>query len=413
MRHYLLHVTYIIYFSPLPMKMYTLLLVGLLLMIAIPDIYFYRHLKKKESKPVFFVLHFVPAAFFALLFLYMKFGLESARNFRVVAWVMWLVFSFLLIYIPKIIHILFFLLHIAYQKVFKRESVYFDVLRIITNIIVVVTLLISAFITPRSFDVTHVTVSIPHLPKQFNGYRIVQLSDIHLGSWNHKFDRLKPVITLVNNQHPDIIVFTGDMVNNYAGEAQGWESSFRKMKARDGKYAILGNHDYGDYTNWPTDADKNLNKQQIRNNIRQLGFQLLLNDHTWLHRGKDSLALIGVENWGKSAEYRYSRLEKAIRGLDKQSPKILLSHDPNQWDAEIIGHQDIVLTLSGHTHAAQLGLKIRNLFLSPASIVFKHWAGLYKENNQYLYVNRGIGYIGLPMSVGVRPEITVITLVDK
>jgi hypothetical protein len=200
------------------MKMYTLLLVGLLLMIAIPDIYFYRHLKKKESKPVFFVLHFVPAAFFALLFLYMKFGLESARNFRVVAWVMWLVFSFLLIYIPKIIHILFFLLHIAYQKVFKRESVYFDVLRIITNIIVVVTLLISAFITPRSFDVTHVTISIPDLPKQFNGYRIVQLSDIHLGSWNHKFDRLKPVITLVNNQHPDIIVFTGDMVNIYAGD---------------------------------------------------------------------------------------------------------------------------------------------------------------------------------------------------
>lgn len=395
------------------MKMYTLVLIGLLLMIAIPDIYFYRHLKKKESKPIFFLLHFVPAAFFALLFLYMKFGLESARNFRVVAWVMWLVFLFLLIYIPKIIHILFYLLHIIYTQLFNRESAYFDVLRIIINIIVVVTMLISAFITPRSFDVTHITITIPHLPEQFNGYRIVQLSDIHLGSWNHKFDRLKPVITLVNRQKPDLIAFTGDMVNNYAEEAQKWEPYFGQLQAKDGKYAILGNHDYGDYTNWPTAADKNQNKLQIRSNIEELGFQLLLNDHVWLHRGKDSLALIGVENWGKSAEYRYSNLSKAIRGLDKHSPKILLTHDPNHWDAEVIGHRDIVLTLSGHTHAAQLGLKIRNLFLSPASIVFKHWAGLYKEDNQYLYVNRGIGYIGLPMSVGVRPEITVITLVDK
>lgn len=392
------------------MKMYTIILIVQLLMIAIPDIFFYRHLKKNESKPVFLMLHLIPAAFFTLMFLYMKFGLETARNFRIVVWLMWLEFVFFLIYIPKLLHIGFYFMHWVYQKITKKENHNFDILRIVLTVIVVVGMLISAYITPRSFDVTKVEVEIQNLPPAFEGYKIVQLSDLHLGSWNHKYKKLSPVIDLTNMQHPDMVVFTGDIVNNYADEAQGWEPYFKQINARDGKVAILGNHDYGDYASWKSETDMQKNRNGIREHIRNMGFRLLLNEHFILKRNRDSIVIAGVENWGKRVENRYSNLTQTLLQTPVHTPVILLAHDPTEWDEEIVGQKDIALTLSGHTHAAQLGLKINDWFISPASLAFRRWAGLYREGNQFLYVNRGIGYIGLPMSVGVRPEITVITL---
>ncbi|MFT3752002.1 MAG: metallophosphoesterase [Paludibacter sp.] len=392
------------------MRMYTEVLIALLVMIAIPDIYFYLKLKDRNVKPIYIVLHLIPALFFTVLFLYMKFGLENLRNFRIVAGIMWLYFFFMLIYIPKVIHIIFYFLDWVYIKIFKHDNVYFDITRIIVSIISVIVLLVGAYITPRNFEVVTITIPIKNLPRAFDGYKIVQLSDIHLGSWNKKFSKLEPVIKLVNEQNPDIIIFSGDMVNNFASEAQGWQPYFLELRARSGKYAVLGNHDYGDYTDWNTYNDRRENRLNIKQSIRDFGFRLLLNENVYLKNGKDSLLLVGVENWGKTNRFHYSNLEKALEGTIPNTPKILIAHDPTEFDAEIVGKKDIALTLSGHTHAAQLGIKIGHYLFSPASLVFKYWAGLYNVNGQYIYVNRGIGHIGLPMHIGVRPEITSIIL---
>lgn len=395
------------------MRMYTEVLIALLIMIAIPDIYFYFKLKDRNVKPIYIILHLIPALFFTVLFLYMKFGLERLQNFRIVAGIMWMYFFYMLIYIPKIIHLIFNFLDFIYIKIFKHDNVYFDITRMIVSIASVIVLLVGAYITPRNFEVVEVQVPIFNLPPAFNNYKIVQISDIHLGSWNKKYNKLKQVIKLVNEQNPDIIIFSGDMVNNFAKEAQGWQPHFLELKAKSGEYAVLGNHDYGDYTDWETYNDRLDNRRQIKQSIRDFGFRLLLNENVYLKKGRDSLLLVGVENWGKSARFRYSDLDKALAGSIPNTPKILIAHDPTQFDAEIAGKKDIVLTLSGHTHAAQLGMKIGNHLFSPASLVFKYWSGLYEVNDQYIYVNRGIGYIGLPMHIGVRPEITVIVLKRK
>jgi len=396
------------------MKMYGLVLMLLLLMIAIPDIFFYLKLKDRNVRPIFIVLHLIPPLLFTGLFLYIKFGMDNSQNFRVITWIMWLYFVFIMIYIPKIIHIIFYFLSFIYEKIFKHHNIYFRVVQVGLTIFVVVIMLISAYITPKNYDVTHIQVNIPNLPQAFDGYKIVQLSDIHLGSWSKKYKKFQKVINLVNKQQPDIIVFSGDMVNNFEDEANGWRPYFLELKARDGKYAVLGNHDYGDYTDWKSNEERNENRFLIKQHIRNFSFRLLLNENVYLRKGNDSLMLVGVENWGKSVQSHYCNLDKALIGSTKETPKILISHDPTQWDAEIVGRKDIVLTLSGHTHAAQLSIKIGNLLFSPVSLIFKRWVGLYKVENQYLYVNRGIGYIGLPMmSIGVRPEITVIILKKK
>lgn len=395
------------------MKMYTLVLVVLLVMIIIPDIFFYLKLKSKNAKPIYVILHLIPAIFFTVLFLYIKFGLETMQNFRVVAWIMWLYFFFLLIYIPKLLHIIFYFLNFLFKKIFKRDSVYFNIIRIILSVFAVLTMLVSAYITPRNFELTYVQVPITNLPAAFDGFKILQLSDIHLGSWDKKFNKLIPVIKLVNEQNPDIIVFSGDMVNNFAGETEGWKPYFLQLKAKSAKFAVLGNHDYGDYTEWKSNEKRKENRFLINRAIRDFGFRLLLNENVYLKKGADSIMLVGVENWGKSKNVRYSDLNKALRGSSPEELKILISHDPTHWDAEVLGRKDIVLTLAGHTHAAQMGIKMGKRLFSPASFVFKYWAGLYNIDNQYLYVNRGIGYIGLPMMIGVRPEITVIELKRK
>lgn len=395
------------------MKLYTSILIIFLLLIAIPDIFFYLKLKDRNAKPIFIIVHLVSAIFFIGSLLYIKFGLEGLRNFRVVAGIMWLYFFFLLIYIPKLIHIVFYILNSTYRKIFKRDYIYFTIIRIGLSVFVVVTMLLGAYVTPQNFDVVHIQVPIPNLPVAFEGYKIVQLSDIHLGSWNKKFHKLAPVIKLVNEQNPDIIVFTGDMVNNFANEANGWRPYFLELKSKNGKFAILGNHDYGDYTDWKSMKERIGNRIEIRQTIRNFGFRLLLNENIYLRKGSDSLLLVGVENWGKTPESHYCNLRKALTGSQPGTPKILLSHDPTEWDAEVTGQKDIILTLSGHTHAAQLGIKIGSHLFSPASFVFKRWAGLYQVDKQHLYVNRGIGFIGLPMHIGIGPEITVIELKRK
>ena len=392
------------------MKLYTSVLIILLLMIAIPDIFFYLKLKRKDQKKIFVIFHLIPALLFTGMFLYIKFGLEMSHNFRVVAEIMWMYFFFLVIYINKILHVIFYFLNYLFRLVFHHDDIYFNYVRFILTALVIGYMAVSAYITPRNYDVTNVQVEIPKLPASFDGYKMVLISDAHLGSWNKKYGKIKKVVKLVNEQNPDIILFTGDMVNNFASETEGWQPYFKELNSKNGNYAILGNHDYGDYADWKSEKERLDNRLKIKQAVRNFGFLLLLNEHVYLKKGGDSILLAGVEDWNKNKAANYCDINKALGGSLAETPKILLSHDPTEFDVEIAGKKDIALTLSGHTHAGQMGFRIGGKLYSPSSFIFKYYAGLYKVGNQFIYVNRGIGFIGLPMFIGVRPEITVITL---
>lgn len=260
------------------------------------------------------------------------------------------------------------------------------------------------------FKVFSDSFEFEHLPANFDGFRIIQISDLHLGSFNHKFHKLEPAIERINELKPDLIVFTGDMVNNYAEETHGWQHVLGKLEAKYGKYAILGNHDYGDYGEWGSEADKATNFHGITGFIEQCGFKLLLNESDTIEINGDNISLIGVENWGKPPFKQYGDLQKAMTNVSPDHFQILLSHDPTHWDAEVITDTNIDLTLAGHTHGAQLGVEVGKMKISPIRMKFKRWAGKYCEDGQYLYVNRGLGYLGFSGRVGVLPEISELTL---
>jgi predicted MPP superfamily phosphohydrolase len=256
---------------------------------------------------------------------------------------------------------------------------------------------------------TH-TIKCNTLPKAFDGLKIVQVSDLHLGSFNYNYSKLESAVEKINNLKPDYIVITGDLVNNYAWELRGWEVIFNKLIAKKGKYAILGNHDYGDYSKWDSIKDKTSNFEAIKQFYRTIDFRLLLNESEILSKNNDQIAIIGVENWGKSAYKQYGDLQKGIAKVNSIPFKILLSHDPSHWEEEVLTKTDIVLTLSGHTHGMQAAFQFKNLQWSPIKYKFKHWTGFYKYKAQYLYVNRGLGWLGFPARIGMRPEITLIEL---
>jgi predicted MPP superfamily phosphohydrolase len=261
------------------------------------------------------------------------------------------------------------------------------------------------------FKVYHHKVKFQNLPKAFNGLKIVQLSDIHLGSFNYRYQILNPVVEKINRLKPDYICITGDLVNNYAWELRGWASVFKNLKANKAKYAILGNHDYGDYSEWPTDDEKQENFESIKQFYKTIGFKLLLNDAEIISKNDEHMAIIGVENWGKPPFKQYGDLEKAMTSVKETSFQILLSHDPTHWTEEVLHHTDINLTLSGHTHGMQAGFQRKNFQWSPIQYNYKYWAGLYKIEAQYLYVNRGLGWLGFPGRLGMRPEITLLELI--
>jgi|WetSurMetagenome_2_1015567.scaffolds.fasta_scaffold51775_2 uncharacterized protein len=260
------------------------------------------------------------------------------------------------------------------------------------------------------YQVENVEIRFANLPQAFDGLKIVQLSDIHLGSIFGKQEQIKKAIDIVNSLHPDLLVFTGDLVNNYTEEAHGWEDLFAGIKARYGKYSVLGNHDYGDYWEWKSITDRRNNMIMFYKVHEDMGFHLLRNASDTVRINGDLLQIVGVENWGQPPFKQYGDLQKSVSGLLPTGFKILLSHDPNHWDAQVMGQTDIPLTLSGHTHAMQLGIRLGKFRWSPSKYLYKRWMGLYRQNGQVLYVNRGLGYIGFPGRIGLRPEIALITL---
>lgn len=253
------------------------------------------------------------------------------------------------------------------------------------------------------------TITLPNLPKAFDGIRIAQLSDIHSGSFYNK-TAVKGGIDLLNAEKPDLFLFTGDLVNNESKEVKDYLDIFSKVKASAGKYSILGNHDYGDYKAWGSQQAKKKNLEELVQSHKEMGWDILLNEHRYVEVDGERLAIMGVENWGARGFAKYGDLNETAKHVEADT-KILLSHDPSHWDAQIRpDHSDIDLTLSGHTHGFQFGIEIGNFRWSPSQYLYKQWADLYTKGNQHLYVNRGFGFLGYPGRVGILPEITILEL---
>ena len=262
-----------------------------------------------------------------------------------------------------------------------------------------------------NFKVLKYTLHFEDLPEAFDGYRLTQISDIHSGS----FDNIKKVeyaIDLINEQQSDVILFTGDMVNNKATELEPYVPIFSKLKAKDGLYSVLGNHDYGDYVKWSSDEAKAQNLEDLKSLQNKIGFDMLLNENRFIEKDGERIAIVGVENWGKGGFKKAGDLKKAASKVEKEDFKILMSHDPSHWDAQVVNDDyHYHLTLSGHTHGMQFGIEIPGWFKwSPVKWRYKRWAGIYEELGQYINVNRGFGYLAFPGRVGIWPEITVIEL---
>lgn len=275
-------------------------------------------------------------------------------------------------------------------------------------------ILYSIFKGKYNYKVWKYTLYFDNLPKAFDGYRITQISDIHCGSFDN-YEKIRYGVELINSQKSDVILFTGDLVNNLANEVHNWKSLFATLQAPDGVFSIMGNHDYGDYSSWETPEAKQQNLEHLFDLQKQMGWQLLLNEHCYLERNGEKIALIGVENWGHGRFSKYGDLNRAMEGINTEDFKILMSHDPTHWQEVVLPeNKDIQLTLSGHTHGMQCGIEIPGwLKWSPSQYIYKYWGGMYEEDGKYLNVNRGFGYHAFPGRLGVWPEITVIELKTK
>ncbi len=263
------------------------------------------------------------------------------------------------------------------------------------------------------YRVRRETIVFPDLPEAFDGFTITQITDVHSGSFTDAAGVQKG-LNLVNAQHSDVILFTGDLVNNKASEMDQWIDAFSGLRAPMGKFSVLGNHDYGDYIQWESAEAKAANLDRLKQVHADIGFRLLLDESVILEKGGQSIVLLGVENWGKGGFHKYGDLKKATAGVRDDAFKVLMSHDPSHWEGVTLDHrQHIHLTLSGHTHGMQFGFEFLGLKWSPVQYVYRQWAGLYENSGRFLYVNRGFGFLGLKGRIGMWPEVAVITLKRK
>lgn len=271
--------------------------------------------------------------------------------------------------------------------------------------------LVYGFSNKYRYQLRRIQLAFEKLPASFKGLKIVHISDIHSGSFTDK-NAVRKGIEKILNEKPDLILFTGDLVNDRSTEMDNFMDVFSQIKAPMGVYSILGNHDYGDYTQWDSPEEKHANLERLKKVHADLGWRLMLNESTQLEKNGEKISLIGVENISGKSFRSYGNLQKAYEGVDASHFKILMSHDPSHWDAEVRkNYTDIDLMLSGHTHGFQFGVEIQGFKWSPVQYVYKQWAGHYTEGSQQLYINRGFGFIGYPGRVGILPEITVIELI--
>ena len=271
--------------------------------------------------------------------------------------------------------------------------------------------LIYGFSNKYNYDLRSVKLNFERLPSAFKGLKIIHISDIHSGSFTDK-KAVTRGVDMILKQNPDLILFTGDLVNDRAMEMQPFMDLFSRLRAPMGVYSTLGNHDYGDYAKWDSREQKLANLQRLQEVHGELGWRLLMNEHVVLEKDGQSIAILGIENWSAKGFSKYGKLDRAYAGSEPHGFKILMSHDPSHWDGQVRpDYPDIDLMLAGHTHGFQFGVEVPGFRWSPVQYVYKQWAGLYEEGHQKLYVNRGFGFIGYPGRVGILPEITLIELV--
>lgn len=316
---------------------------------------------------------------------------------------MWVMYAYFLMYLPKLVYAL-----VSWPDYLRRSTGKAGSYVGICLGGMLIIAMVAACLNRTRLDVKEVSIESPRVPAAFDGYRIVQFSDTHLETmFSSRFARR--IVNTINRQDPDLVCFTGDLVNRLATEVMPYKEILSGIKARDGVYSIMGNHDYGDYVKWRTPQEHTDNIRLLHTLQAELGWTMLNNRSTLIAHGNDTIALIGVENWGEPPFPQYGRLADAYPALHDDRYKILLSHNPRHWRAEVLPESNIDLMLSGHTHAVQIEL----LGHSPAVLRYPEWSGLYSSNGQYLYVNIGVGCIMLPARLGATPEITVITLRHK
>lgn len=394
----------------------------LLIFIILGEVYtcllIYKFTKKRS---VVFAYLLLLVTIIASLFLYFKGSDQSkgqtAESMHVMALLLLFLLPKILISIPLFFEDMFRFTRwtsnkFIYKKIIKnsRSSLLIRIVLIAAGLLTL-SIIYGVFVGKYNFKVREETIVFKDLPKGFDGLKVLQISDLHVGSWDNK-EAIEKGIEMINAQEYDILLFTGDFVNTLATEADPWIEALQKIKTpKYGKFAVLGNHDYGEYVKWDTEAAKEANFIAIKNNIEKSGFKLLLNENVVLKNNTDSIYLLGVENWGLNFK-KAGDLKKTSENVPTDAFKIVMTHDPSHWDAEIVNHlQKYQLTLSGHTHGMQFGFDIpRVLEWSPAEYIYPEWGGLYNKGHQYIYVNRGFGFHAYSGRVGIWPEITVLEL---
>lgn len=293
------------------------------------------------------------------------------------------------------------------------RSEFFDKTAIALGLVPFASMVTGILSGATDYRVVRKTVYLPNLPKSFDGIRIGQFSDTHAGTFFNK-TAVRGGVEMLLNEKPDVIFFTGDLVNYQTDEVENYIDVFNRVRAPLGVFSTTGNHDYGNYRKWSTDEAKRKNFQEMVVAHQLMGYELLMNEHRFLLEGGEKIAIIGIENWGMGPPHRfpkYGKLRQAYTGTEDSAVRLLLSHDPSHWDAQVRPEfPDIDLMFAGHTHGAQMGVEFGDFKWSPSQYIYKQWAGLYREGDQYLYVNRGFGCIGYPGRVGMPPELTVIEL---
>lgn len=367
-------------------------IVGVLLLCVLPDVLLWRKAIKTQNKPLKYTL-LATNVLFLLSIVGMAIGMYYATHMLPV-----LIFGtiFFAIYVPKWLYLPFGLFN-------KHKT------GMILAALGFIMVMYGLCIGRTEIEVRKVSIQSAHIPASFNGYKIVQLSDLHLGSLLQDEYWIKDLTRHIENLQPDLVVFTGDLVNTYAEETEGWESIFNAIQAPDGKWACKGNHDYSHYK-WRNDIDSTQNAIAVTEAYKKLGWKLLNDSSVVIKKGNDSIYICGVENISRPPFHSYGSVSKAMQGIPDSSLVIMLSHDPIAWEDSIRQHKNVLLTLSGHTHAMQMGIDFWGIHLSPASIMHPYWDGTYQQDGQYLHVNRGLGYVGFPMRIGMKPEITLIEL---
>ena len=374
-------------------------------LMALPDWYIYRNYMLRLKEKVWHRLYWLPSLllFIGMTIIFLSYEPRPEAMNRLSTFLI----VFLCVNVPKAI---FSIATLLFKGIARKVHHHFyeSYIGLAIALFTMAYILFGATIGKEYFQVKEITLPSKDLPKGLEGFRIVQIADIHTGSWGTDTQDMQQAVDIINAQHPDLIVFTGDLVNNLASELDAFIPVFSQLKAKQGVYSVLGNHDYSTYIQWEHPSQQEEQLENLKQKQAQMGWTLLNNQHIKLYQGKDSIALIGVENSGRPPFPDHARLSEAMQGTEGMF-QILLSHDPSHWRREVLPETNIQLTLSGHTHAMQT----KFFGFSPARWVYPENEGLYQEGEQMLYVNIGLGHLLYPMRLGAWPEITLITLKSK